>query len=218
MRLLTGKKYNVLCQNSCGSVLRWPGRVGTVLCFFFLLFLSSFASAQTATVSGDATVCQNGPQPTITFTWSGSGTAPFAFVYTINNGSELTISSPSGNTVAISVATSGIGTFVYRLIRATDAGNITIPGSGTATITINGPPTISAQPPSITTAIGCTASFNVGASGTGPFTYQWRRNGSIISGATNSIFTVSPATSGDAANYDVIVTNSCGNIIGPWRY
>ncbi len=41
---------------------------------------------------------------------------------------------------------------------------------------------------------GQTATFTVGVSGTAPFTYQWKKNGTAISGATGASYTT-PTTS-----------------------
>ena len=47
-------------------------------------------------------------------------------------------------------------------------------------------PTITTQPASQTVTEGATATFSVVASGQGTLTYQWRRGGTAISGATSS--------------------------------
>jgi hypothetical protein len=52
--------------------------------------------------------------------------------------------------------------------------------------------------------------FNVSATGTG-LIYQWRKGGNNISGATSSSYTINGVVAGDAGNYDVVVTSSCGN-------
>jgi hypothetical protein len=57
---------------------------------------------------------------------------------------------------------------------------------------------------------GGTASFNVAASGSTPLTYQWRLNGSPISGATGSSYSKSNVTTNDAGTYSVLVTNAAG--------
>src|SRR5579871_3879514 len=56
------------------------------------------------------------------------------------------------------------------------------------------PPVITSGPSSSTVTAGQTASFAVTASGTAPFTYQWNKNGTAISGATSSTYTT-PVTS-----------------------
>ena len=66
---------------------------------------------------------------------------------------------------------------------------------------------------------GNNATFSVVASGTTPFTYQWRKagvalvngavtNAATLSGATGATLTLTSITSADAGNYDVVVTNS----------
>jgi glucose/arabinose dehydrogenase len=73
-------------------------------------------------------------------------------------------------------------------------------------------PQITTQPASRTVAAGQSATFTVGASGTAPLQYQWRRNGGNIAGATAASYTLPSATPSDnGAVFDVMVTNSFGS-------
>jgi glucose/arabinose dehydrogenase len=73
-------------------------------------------------------------------------------------------------------------------------------------------PQITTQPASRTVAAGQSATFTVGASGTAPLQYQWRRNGANISGATATSYTLpSAAQTDNGATFDVVVTNSFGS-------
>ncbi len=73
-------------------------------------------------------------------------------------------------------------------------------------------PTITTQPVSKTVTAGQTATFTVAASGTAPLTYQWKKNGTAISGATSSTYTTPATTTSDnAAQFTVGVTNSAGS-------
>lgn len=73
-------------------------------------------------------------------------------------------------------------------------------------------PTITTQPASTTVAAGQAATFSVSASGKGTLTYQWRKGGSSISGATASSYTTPATTSGDnGATFDVVVSNAKGS-------
>lgn len=55
--------------------------------------------------------------------------------------------------------------------------------------------------------------FTVAASGDGPLTYQWRRNGTAIAGATGSSFTLAAVTADDVgALFTVVVTNTAGSV------
>jgi len=76
----------------------------------------------------------------------------------------------------------------------------------------DGPPVITTQPASITVLQGAPATFTVGVDGTAPFSYQWRRDGGDIQGATASSYTipVTAATDNNAV-YSVFVMNGQGN-------
>jgi hypothetical protein len=97
----------------------------------------------------------------------------------------------------------------------TSSGN----GVGAGLLTVTGgcsPPVILVQPLAHENECpGANVLLNVGATG-GPFTYQWRKNGAAIAGATNIYLSVSLAGSGGGGGgggeglYDVVVTNSCG--------
>ncbi len=49
------------------------------------------------------------------------------------------------------------------------------------------------------------------ATGTDPIAYQWRRNGVDIPGATQTSYSISAATLGDAGSYTVFASNACGS-------
>lgn len=77
--------------------------------------------------------------------------------------------------------------------------------------TIQTAPVIVNQPASKTVFSGDAVSFTVSASGIAPFTYQWKKNGVNITGATSSTYSIASATLADAGNYSATVTNSFGN-------
>ena len=58
-------------------------------------------------------------------------------------------------------------------------------------------PSITSQPASATVIAGNTASFTVAATGTAPLTFQWKKNGVAISGATSSAYTTPVETTTD---------------------
>src|SRR6185436_15142299 len=59
---------------------------------------------------------------------------------------------------------------------------------------------------------GTMANFATVASGTGPFTYLWRKGGAAISGATNSSYTIPAVVAADAGLYAVEVTGFCSSV------
>ena len=71
---------------------------------------------------------------------------------------------------------------------------------------------ISSQPANATVTAGQAATFSVTASGSGPLSYQWQRNGSAISGAISASYTTAATTTGDGgATFRVAVTGSGGS-------
>ncbi|MBK7432944.1 MAG: right-handed parallel beta-helix repeat-containing protein [Chitinophagaceae bacterium] len=119
------------------------------------------------------------------------------------------------NTVNIGGATNA--SYTLTGVAAGDAGNYDVVVTGTcgtatsniATLTINAGTVISIQPASQSVCAGVNVSFTVAATGTG-LSYQWRKNTVNIGGATNATYTITGVVAGDAGNYDVVVTGTCG--------
>jgi Abnormal spindle-like microcephaly-assoc'd, ASPM-SPD-2-Hydin/Fibronectin type III domain/Immunoglobulin I-set domain len=73
-------------------------------------------------------------------------------------------------------------------------------------------PSITTEPASRTVTAGQTATFSVAATGTAPLTYQWRQNGSVISGARSSSYTTpATTTSENATKFTVVVSDNAGS-------
>jgi regulation of enolase protein 1 (concanavalin A-like superfamily) len=104
-------------------------------------------------------------------------------------------------------------TTTYTVTALTDANCTAQAGdrTGSALVTVNTAPAITAQPQSQTVNEGANVTFSVTASGTAPFAYQWRKGGVDISGATASTLNLTAVTTNDAGSYDVVVNNSCGS-------
>ena len=74
-------------------------------------------------------------------------------------------------------------------------------------------PTIATQPGNQTVTAGQTATFSVTAAGTAPLTYQWQKGSAAINGATSASYTTSAtATSDSGSTFNVVVSNSAGEI------
>jgi len=81
-----------------------------------------------------------------------------------------------------------------------------------STMVIGGiPPGITSQPASQTVLAGANVTFTVGVSGATPLSYQWRFNGTNISGASASSYTTNNVQIASAGSYSVVVTNAYGS-------
>jgi len=88
-----------------------------------------------------------------------------------------------------------------------------IPGAFLSSVTPSGPVGIAVPPQSVTAAERAPATFSVVANGTPPYTYQWRRNGLAIPGATGTNYTLASVTMNDhGAQFSVVISNSFSSV------
>ncbi|GIV55847.1 MAG: hypothetical protein KatS3mg040_0615 [Candidatus Kapaibacterium sp.] len=186
-------------------------------------FVRVYASPIDSVQSGTVTVTVH-PQTQITQQPSGVTLCqPYPFILTVTaSGVSLTyqwqrfvggtwtdISGATSSTYSVaSAAPSDSGD--YRVVVSGTCGTAT---SNTVTVNVRRTTQITAQPVATPSSVclGQSFSITVGAVGHN-LTYQWRRGGTPISGATNATYTVSSATSADFATYDVVVTGTCGTV------
>src|ERR1019366_585912 len=144
---------------------------------------------------------------TATFTVTATGAATLTYQWQ-KNGTAISGATAASYTTPATTAADNGGLFTVAVTNST--GNVT---SSAATLTVNSPPAITTQPVNQTVASGQTATFMVAATGTATLTYQWKKNGIAISGATATSYTT-PATtiSDNGAQFTVTVTNSVGNV------
>ncbi|MEO6996394.1 MAG: immunoglobulin domain-containing protein [Lacunisphaera sp.] len=141
---------------------------------------------------------------TATFSVGVTGSGPLSYQWN-HNGSPL------------SGATSQV--LSLPLVKDGDAGNYTVTvtnslGSATsaaATLTVEAavPLTITKQPVGGTLYADQVFSLSVEVSGSGPITYQWRKNGSPVSGGSSAnyqLYPLSYSVDNYAGTYDVVVT------------
>ena len=153
----------------------------------------------TATVSINATVTDDGqpnPPSAVTTVWSkisGPGTVTF------------------GNPALVDTTAtfSQSGTYVLRL--TADDGEASVFADATYSVSIVALPVIASLTPSQQSNAGGSVTLSVTASGTQPFTYQWRQDGTPVAGATSATYSIPSVGINQAGSYTVVVTNAGGS-------
>jgi hypothetical protein len=159
----------------------------------------------TASISGNTTMASGGTAKVyIAFT----GSAPWTFI--LSDGTTITTSTnPYVHNVSPITSTTYTLTSVIG-----SCGTGTVSGSGIVTIgTCNTPTVITTQPLAQTKCTGSAVTFSVSATGGGTLTYQWKKDGQNIGGATSSSYVISNLKTADLGNYSVEVTGTCGTVI-----
>src|SRR5207249_2219780 len=142
----------------------------------------------------------NCPGDTVSFSTAAHGTGPFSFQW-VKGATPL--SSQTGSSLTLSNITAASAD-TYS-VRVTGACNST---TNFATLTLSVPTT--ADPlVSQTNCPGDTVSFSTVAHGTGPFSFQWVKGATPLSGQTDSSLTLSNITAASVDTYSVRVTGAC---------
>lgn len=167
----------------------------------------------TASISGNATVCQNTTSPTITFT-GANGISPYTFTYNVNGGAAQTVSSGAGATASATVSTSTAGTFVYNLISVSNTG-CSQAQTGTATVTINPNPSATLSADSVVCQNDMVGFVFSGSGGNAPYVFTYSVNGgatqTIASNTANLVTYYVIANSPGTLTFDIFsVTNQQG--------
>lgn len=148
------------------------------------------------------------------------GVAPFTLVYT--NGTTQTIY--PGYTSNTPIQVSPAATTTYTVVSVTGANGCPgIGNTGSATVVVVPPPSITSQPANQTVCVGGTAVISAGVSpAVSTTTYQWQEstngggtynnisNGGIYSGATTATLTLTGVTAGmNGYRYRIVVNGQC---------
>ncbi len=100
---------------------------------------------------------------------------------------------------------------VYSVVVSNAQASVTSSGASLA-VNAATPIAITQQPFPLTVVHGQIASFGVGHNGSDPFSYQWRKDGTPIAGATGASYEIRVAVPADAGNYSATVTNAAGTV------
>jgi len=146
---------------------------------------------------------------TATFSITAAGTAPLSYRWQKGTSTISGATSASYTTAATTTSDSGSK---FSVVVSDSAGSVTS-NAALLTVTPASPvaPSITQQPANQTVVAGQTATFSVAAAGTAPFSYQWQKGTTAISGATSASYTTAATTTSDSGSqFSVLVSNSVG--------
>jgi putative Ig domain-containing protein/Ig-like domain-containing protein len=195
----SGSTFSVVVQNSIGSVLSNNATL-TVNAALVAPSISTQPANQTVTAG-----------QTATFSVVATGTAPLVYQWRRNGANIGGATAASYITPATTTADSGS---TFSVVVTNPVGGVT---SNNAILIVNAPapvaPSITTQPSNQTVTAGQTATFSIVATGTAPLSYQWRRNGANIGGATSASYSTPATTTADSGStFSVVVANSGGSV------
>ena len=158
----------------------------------------------------------------ISWTRFGSLPSPTLVVFEISTDSGASwntlgiggVPTVSGNTWVTSLASSTLPINVPMQVRAR---GLVSDGVSSSWITaalfsgIRALPTITTQPVTQTVNQNASVTFTVAATSSSAMTYQWRKDGNPISGATNSTYGFTASNTNMSGTYSVVITNANGS-------
>lgn len=142
-----------------------------------------------------------------TFAATVNGTSPITYQWERSTDGGPTYAAIAGATGAsYTLSDAALGDAgLYRLVATNAVGSAT---SAAAALAVHEAPTITQQPTGGTVNLGGSTTLSVTATGTPTPTYQWKKDGNVIPGATGTSHTIPLATGADTGNYTVVVANA----------
>jgi len=182
--------YDCLVSNDCGQAVSAPA----VVTLWPETEITTPPQSQTACAGTEVTLSVEATAaPPVSYQWRRDGVAV-----------------PGGDAAIL----------VLQAVSAADAGtyDVVVAGAcGTAVsrgamVTVADPVQIRRAPEPQSVCAGAAVTFHVDVAAAGDVTYQWRKDGAPLAGATAASHTIAAATPADAGVYDVVVTSACGSV------
>jgi hypothetical protein len=146
---------------------------------------------------------------TATFTLAATGTAPLSYRWRMNGVNLVDGGKVSGAATAALTLTNvqDADSATYTVLITNVAGVLT---SAPAVLTVVDFPAITRQPANQLAMPGCTVTFKARATGTGPLSCQWQRNGVALGGQTSTNLVLTNVQAPDFGSYALLITNAYG--------
>jgi len=143
---------------------------------------------------------------TVMFAVGASGSGPLQYQWRFN-GANIFAATNSTHTLT-NVQSGQAGGYQVVVLNAAGATDSLV-----AALQVAAPATIRQQPASVVVNPGANVTFTIDATSNTPISYQWRKDGVPIPGATNPSLTIFNAQLEDDALYDVVVTDGIGSVV-----
>jgi hypothetical protein len=153
------------------------------------------------------------PGGTATLRISLHGQAPWQIRYKANGKpAQILVQAADVTGKVYSLLVKPAVTTIYELLSITDAGGCSVAGNSRIEVEMARPVAIVKQPESRELCEKDQVEFVVATQGTN-VTYQWRRNGIAIPGATSGTYAIATASLSDHhATFDVVISGICGTV------
>ena len=195
-------------SETVGRVLRLRNTLPALVVSAALALLASCAGQPSSSSGGSPEITQQPVGQTVlaghsaTFTVSAASNSPLSYQWRKNGSNIAGANSSTYTTPPTTMADNG-SRFQVMVSNPSQS-----TASSPATLTVDGPLSITTQPANQTVNVGHTATFTVVATGAAPLSYQWQKNQVNIAGATSASYTTPATTSADnGTSFRVIVTN-----------
>ncbi len=142
----------------------------------------------------------------VTFTAAAVGSGELSYQWR-RNGEDIEGATASAYSIP-SVSSIHAGTYTVRVSSLLSPGGVISNELVLEVATMVRNPIASRTPPDDEVPIGTSVTFQVSPDGTGPFTYQWFKEGEAIEGATQATYNIPFVTAGSEGNYSVRVANA----------
>jgi hypothetical protein len=207
-------RFNTSNSATINTAFVIPAAAGT----FVVALRNSLSTTDLQTATFNFTAAQVGVPQQITLNFSVPGSGTYQLTNSVGGVSRVatfTCTYPytsGGFSIVGSATTSGAATntntynsfFNLGITQACESPRVAV------TATVNTITAITTQPLSQAVCAGANVTFTAAANGTA-LTYQWRKGGVNIAGATSATYTITNSSPADNGNYDVVITGTCGS-------
>jgi len=186
-----GAKFQVYITNSYGAI---TSKSALLTVTSPTLSITSQPAAQTVTAPAAATFSVTATGSNLSYQWKKNGIA---------------VTGATGASYTTPATTSADNGSSFQVTVSNGVSSLT---SQSALLTVNTPLAITGQPQAQSVAAPASATFNVTATGSN-LSYQWKKNGAAIAGATAASYTTPPTSAADnGSSFQVTVSNGASSL------